>query len=329
MENFSAYEEQNVLVLGGAGFIGSNLVRRLVDFNARVTIIDSLHQNFGGNLFNLDGYLDKVSFIQTDINDYDTTKASVKGQKFIFNLAGQTSHMDSMKDPFTDLQTNIVSRLSVLEACKHVNPEARLIYTSTRQIYGKPKYLPVKETHPLAPVDVNGINEIAAEHYHILYEKIYNLPATIIRLTNVYGPRMRIKDSRQNFIGWWIRQLLDEKPLQIYGDGLQLRDLLFVDDVVDALLRVGLRPISVGQILNLGSSPISLLELAQVMVKITGKGVYKLVPFPNDRKAIDIGSYYGDYSKAKNILGWKPSTDLTEGMKMTLDFYVHNMENYL
>jgi UDP-glucose 4-epimerase len=329
MDDFSAYENQRVLVLGGAGFIGSNLVRTLVDFDAEVTVIDSLFSKHGGNLFNLQGYLEKINFINDDINNLEITKAAVDRQQFIFNLAGQTSHVDSMEDPFTDLKVNVASRLSVLEACKSKNKKARIVYTSTRQIYGRPNYLPVKENHPLTPVDVNGVNEIAAEHFHMLYRKVYHLPVTIVRLTNVYGPRMRIKDTRQNFIGWWFRQLIEGKPIQIYGDGQQLRDLLYVDDVVDAILRIGLRPVSIGEIMNLGTSPISLLDLAKAMIQIKEGGGYKLVPFPDERKVIDIGSYYGDYTKAKNLLNWVPMIDLQSGLKQTFEYFDQYWGKYL
>ena len=230
------YSQQNCLVIGGAGFIGSNLVRQLVDLGAKVSVINSLFPNYGGNLFNLDGYEERIDFLQADICDLSLSKQLIENKAFVFNLAGQTSHLDSMQDPFTDQKNNVTARLNILEACRHVNPNARIVYTSTRQIYGRPQYLPVNESHPLSPVDFNGVSEIASEHYHNLYHSIYDLRITIFRLTNVYGPRMRIKDARQNFIGKWIRQIIEGDEILVFGDGSQLRDLLFVSDVTQAIL---------------------------------------------------------------------------------------------
>lgn len=326
---FQQYKGAMVLVIGGAGFIGSNLVRHLVDLGAKVTVVDSLFPNYGGNLFNLLGYQDKISFIQKDICNLALAYQVVKNQDFIFNLAGQTSHLDSMHDPFTDQKNNVTARLTIMEACRHKNPQCRIIYTSTRQIYGRPQYLPVDESHPLSPVDFNGVSEIASEHYHNLYHSIFNLPITILRLTNVIGPRMRIKDARQNFVGSWIRKLIEGDEILVYGDGSQYRDLLIVDNVVDALLRSGITPSSIGEVMNLGSCHVSLLELAEMMVEIAGKGSFKTIPFPPNRKAIDIGSYYSDYTKAAKILGWHADENLGAGLRLTLHFFFENYQHYL
>jgi UDP-glucose 4-epimerase len=323
------YSQQNILVIGGAGFIGSNLVRELVDIGAKVSVIDFLVPNYGGNLFNLDGYEGKIEFVQADICDLDLAKQLVIDKAYIFNLAGQTSHLDSMQDPFTDQKNNVTARLNVLEACRQVNPDARIVYTSTRQIYGRPLYLPVDESHPLSPVDFNGVSEIASEHYHNLYHSIFHLKITILRLTNVYGPRMRIKDARQNFIGKWIRQIMEGEEILVFGDGSQLRDLLFVSDVTEALLRTGISQHAIGEVLNLGTAPISLLDLAHQMVEIAGKGSYRVTPFPVERKAIDIGSYYGNYSKATRLLSWEPKIHLSKGLLNTFEYYIANFWRYI
>lgn len=320
---------QKALVVGGAGFIGSTLARRLVDLGVNVTVVDNLCANCGANLFNLEGYLDKIQYLEGDVGDAGLADDAVRDQHFIFSLAGHTSHMDSMKDPFSDLSMNVIAKLSILEACRRINPRVRILYTSTRQIYGRPHYLPVRETHPLSPVDVNGINEISAEHYHSLYHRIHNLETTILRLTNVYGPRMRIKDARQNFMGWWFQRLLTGEEIRVYGDGQQLRDLLFVEDVVNALLAAALQPVSIGEVFNLGGPPISLLDLAKCMVEVHGGGSYQLVPFPKEQKSIDIGSYYGDYAKATRILGWTPMTSLAEGLSRTFEYFREHLDMYL
>ncbi len=326
----SQFNGRSVLITGGLGFIGSNLAHRLVELGARVLLVDSLIPQYGGNLLNIAGIEQRVRVNIADVRDEHGMRYLVKGQDYIFNLAGQVSHLDSMTDPYTDLEINVRSQLSLLEACRHGNPTAKIIFASTRQIYGKPEYLPVDERHPLQPVDVNGINKLAGEWYHIVYHNVYGLPTVSLRLTNTYGPRMRVKDARQTFLGWWIRQLLEGQTLQIYGDGRQLRDFNYVDDAVEALLLVAAQEAANGQIYNLGGDdPISLLELAQLMVTLNGNGRYELIPFPPDRKRIDIGDYYGSYGKIAGELGWRPKTSLREGLTRTLAYFSAHLSHYI
>ncbi|HRO89304.1 MAG TPA: NAD-dependent epimerase/dehydratase family protein, partial [Promineifilum sp.] len=254
----------------------------------------------------------------------------VQGQDLIFNLAGQVSHTDSMADPYTDLEINARSQLSLLEACRHGNPTAKIIFASTRQIYGRPAYLPVDERHPLQPTDVNGINKLAGEWYHIVYHNVYGLRTVSLRLTNTFGPRMRIRDARQTFIGWWIRQLLEGQTLNIFGDGLQVRDFNYVDDVIEAMLMVAAHDVADGQIYNLGGDePINLINLARLMIEVNGGGDFVLKPFPDDRKRIDIGDFYGDYRKIRSKLGWRPMVGLRDGLTRTMDYFRANLEYYL
>jgi len=324
------FNGRTVLITGGLGFIGSNLARRLVALGARVLLVDSLIPKYGGNIANIAGIETAVRVNIADVRDEHGMRYLVQGQDFIFNLAGQVSHLDSMTDPYTDLEINARSQLSILEACRHGNPAAKIIFASTRQIYGKPSYLPVDEQHPLQPVDVNGINKLAGEWYHIVYHNVYGLPTVSLRLTNTYGPRMRVKDARQTFLGWWIRQLLEGQTLQIYGDGRQLRDFNYVDDAVEALLLAATREEANGQIYNLGGDdPISLLDLAELMIAIQGRGRYEIIPFPPDRKQIDIGDYYGDYRKIRSELGWQPRTTLREGLTRTLAYFSEKLPAYL
>jgi UDP-glucose 4-epimerase len=235
-----------------------------------------------------------------------------------------------MNDPYTDLEINVRSQLSILEACRYGNPAAKIIFASTRQIYGRPVYLPVDERHPLQPVDVNGINKMAGEYYHIVYHHVYGLKAVSLRLTNTYGPRMRIKDARQTFLGWWLRQLVEGGTLQIYGDGLQVRDFNYVDDVVEVLLLVALSEVANGQIYNLGGDdPINLINLATLMIEINGGGCYEIIPFPDERKRIDIGDFYGDYRKIRSKLGWRPKIGLREGLTRTLAYYKAHKDHYI
>jgi UDP-glucose 4-epimerase len=320
----SHFGGKRALITGGLGFIGSNLARRLVMLGARVLLVDSLIPEYGGNVFNIAGVEDQVHVNIADVRDEHSMRYLVQGQHYIFNLAGQVSHIDSMNDPYTDLEINARSQLSILEACRHRNPEAKIIFASTRQLYGKPEYLPVDERHPQQPIDVNGINKMAGEWYHIVYHNVYRLPTVSLRLTNTYGPRMRVKDARQTFLGWWLRQLVEGKTLQIYGDGSQLRDFNYIDDAVAALLLAASCDAADGQIYNLGGSEaVSLLELAEMLIGINGRGAYEIIPFPADRKPIDIGDYYGDYRKIQQELGWQPQVSLRDGLEKTLAYY-HN-----
>jgi UDP-glucose 4-epimerase len=318
-----------VLITGGLGFIGSNLARRLVSEGANVTLIDSLPPQYGGNIFNIAGIEEQLNVNISDVRDPHSLKVLVRNKDFLFNLAGQTSHLDSMVHPEIDLDINCKAQLTVLEACRHENPEIRVLYASTRQIYGKPEYLPVDEKHPINPVDVNGINKAAGEWYHLLYSRVYGIPTTVLRLTNTYGPCMRVKDARQTFLGIWIRCLIEGSPFKIFGDGLQMRDFNYVDDVVEAMLVASTSPQASGQIFNLGGSEqVSLLELAQKLVTLKQGALFDLIPFPPDRKAIDIGDYYTDFSKISNTLGWKPTTNLTEGLERTFAYYQEHHRHY-
>jgi len=319
----------DVLVTGGLGFIGSALARRLVELGAKVTLVDSLIPEYGGNLFNIHDIRDRVIVDLTDVRDTAAMSSLIRKRQFLFNLAGQTSHLDSMTDPVTDLNINAAAQLHILEACRLHNRDLKIVFASTRQVYGRPQYLPVDEKHPIDPIDVNGINKLAGEWYHLLYNDVYRIRGCALRLTNTYGPGMRVKDARQTFLGIWIRRLIEQKPIQIFGNGTQRRDFNFVTDVVDALLRAAASDDANGQVFNLGHQEhVSLQELAALFVKLNGSGNYELVPFPDDRKAIDIGDYYADFRKIDKLLGWSPQVALENGLRRTLDFYRANRAHY-
>jgi nucleoside-diphosphate-sugar epimerase len=326
----SFYSGKKVLVTGGCGFIGSNLAIELVRLGAEVTIVDSMIEDYGGNLHNIEPVRDDVRLNISDVRDQTAMRYLVQGQEIIFNLAGQVSHIDSMKDPMTDLEINAKAQLGVLEAMRRYNREARIVLTSTRQIYGRPEYLPVDEEHPLEPVDVNGVNCIAGEWYHLLYHKVYGIPAAVLRLTNTYGPRQLLAHNRQGFIGWFIRLALTGEAIQLYGDGSQRRDLNYVDDVVRAVLMAGERNEALGRVYNLaGDEPISLKDLAEKMVEIAGKGQVTTVPWPEEKKKIDIGDFYGDHSRITSELGWTPETSLDDGLRRTFEYYQGCLGEYL
>lgn len=324
-----SFNRLKCLVTGGVGFIGSNLAIKLVELGADVTIIDSMIPDYGGNLFNIESVKDKLRINFSDMRDAHTLPYLVENNDVIFNLAGQVSHLDSMKDPLTDLDINVKSQIFLLEACRQYNTDSIIVYTSTRQLYGKPQYLPVDEKHPLCPVDANGINKLAGEQYHLLYHKVYGLKTTALRLTNTYGPRQLIKNSRQGFIGWFIKKVVCDEKIEIFGDGSQVRDLTFVDDVVDALIIASQTPECFGNVYNLGGERISLKDLVDLMVSIARRGSYELVPFPEDRKKIDIGDFYGDYSKFKGVSGWEPKVPLRDGLRQTICYYDENKRHYI
>jgi dTDP-glucose 4,6-dehydratase/UDP-glucose 4-epimerase len=291
--------------------------------------MDSLIPEYGGLEYNVEDIRDRLTVNIADVRDAHALARLVEGQHYLFNLAGQTSHVDSMTDPKTDLEINAAAQLSILEACRQHNPRVKLVFASTRQLYGRPQYLPVDEKHPIHPVDVNGINKLAGEWYHLLYNNVYGIRACALRLTNTYGPRMRVKDARQTFLGVWIRNVIQGKPVLVYGDGSQLRDFNYVDDTVDALLTAAADPASEGQVFNLGSAEvISLKALAEKLIALHGRGSYQVVPFPPERKAIDIGDYYSDFTRIRDALGWSPRVGLEQGLRRTLDYFVAHGDRY-
>jgi UDP-glucose 4-epimerase len=323
------YRGRRVLITGGVGFIGSNLARRLVELGSEVVLVDSLVPEYGGNLANIAGIEDAVRVNVSDVRDEHSLRSLIRGQDVLFNLAGQTSHVDSLHDPFTDLDINCRSQLSILETCRGFAPDAKVVFASTRQLYGRPRYLPVDEEHPLAPVDPNGVNKAAGESYHLVYGEVYGLRCCALRLTNTYGPRMRVKDDRQTFLGTWLRLAVEGEELLIFGDGSQRRDFTFVDDAVNAFLLAGARPEADGEIFNVGGDPpVSLLELAELLIEIAGGGSYRLVPFPEERRSIDIGDYFADDRKIRELLGWEPTVPLREGLARSLDYYREHASAY-
>ncbi len=324
-----SFASAKVLITGGLGFVGSNLARRLVGLGAEVTVMDSLIPDYGGNLFNVEGMRDQIQINVSDVRDSHSLRHLIQGKDYLFNLAGQTSHLDSMVNPMPDLEINCQAQLSILEACRAGNPKIKIVFASTRQIYGRPTQLPVPETHSLNPVDVNGINKMAGEQYHLLYNRVHGIPTTALRLTNTIGPRMRIKDARQTFLGLWVRQLLEGNPISVWG-GDQRRDFTDVEDAVDAFLMAAANPVTNGQVYNLGGREvIDLASVAKLMVEVHQSGRYEIREFPGDRRAIDIGDYYADYSKIRDQLGWEPKRTLRETIETTLSYFKASLAHYL
>ena len=324
----AAFSGARVVITGGLGFIGSTLALRLDELGADLLLIDNLFPEYGGNLFNVAPIRDRVAIEIADIRDVRAMRSLLGGCRYLFNLAAQTSHMDSMADPETDLAINCRAQLTLLEACREICPDARVVYASTRQIYGRPRYLPVDEKHPLHPVDVNGVNKMAGEAYHILFHDVYGIHAAALRLTNTYGPRMRIKDARQTFVGVWLRALLEDRPFEVW-DGAQLRDLTFVDDAAEAFLLTALLPAAKGRVFNIGGERLRLGQLAEALVAANGGGSFELREFPAERKRIDIGDYYADDSAFRAAAQWRPRVALADGLKRSLDYFRRNLAEYL
>ena len=330
MDYRSFYDGRRVMITGGLGFIGSNLARQLVDLGADVLLVDSLIPDYGGHLFNIAGIEDRVRINIADVRQASTMNYLVRGIDVIFNLAGQVSHIDSMRDPHTDLDINCRSQLTILEACRHNNPGIRVVFAGTRQVYGKPDFLPVTEDHLVRPTDINGINKVAGEYYHLVYNNVFGVRACSLRLTNIYGPRQLVKHNRQGFIGWFVRLAVEDQEIQVFGDGSQLRDFVYVDDAADAFLRAGATDVCNGHAFNVGGAePTAHRDLVRILTETAGTGRVRFVDWPPEKKAIDIGSFYADSSRFMAATGWSPTVGLHEGLARTVAYYREHLFRYL
>lgn len=330
MDYQSFYRGRRVMITGGLGFIGSNLARALADLGADVLLVDSLIPDYGGNLFNIAGIEDRVRVNIADVRQASTMNYLVRDVDVIFSLAGQVSHIDSMRDPQTDLDINCRSQLTILEACRRNNPAAKVVYASTRQVYGRPDFLPVTERHLVRPTDINGINKVAGEYYHLVYNNVFGVRACSLRLTNVYGPRQLVKHNRQGFIAWFVRLAVEDQEIQVFGDGTQVRDFVYVDDAADAFLRAGACDACNGEVFNVGGSePITHRELVALLTEVAGSGRARFVDWPTEKKLIDIGSFYADSRKFEAATDWRPRVPLREGFERTIAYYREHLPRYL
>jgi Nucleoside-diphosphate-sugar epimerases len=322
------YRGRSVLVTGGLGFIGSTLARRLSVLGADVHVVDGVIHDTGWNRFNLAD--SDVRVHAADVRDAYALKPLVRGRSVIFHCAGQVSHLDSMCAPFADLDANCGTTLQLLESCKQHNPEATIVLAGTRQVYGRPQCLPVNETHRVNPTDINGVHKAAAEFYALVYHHAFGLPTTVLRLTNVYGPRQLIRHPRQGVLGWLIGQAVQGHPLQLFGDGGQVRDMVYVDDAVDAFLRAGAEAACVGGVFNVGSDrAVTLKSFAHALIEVVGHGQVEYVEWPADRQAIDVGSVVLDSSKFRYTTGWTQIVSLDDGLRETVAYYRRHFSHYL
>jgi UDP-glucose 4-epimerase len=324
------WTDRRALITGGAGFLGSTLAHRLLELGAHVTVVDSYLPEGGANDANLAGLENRIALRRGDIGDPSLMAPLVAETEAIFNLAGRTGHMDSMSDPLGDLAANVTAQIHLLELCRETNPTVRIVYAGTRQVYGTPDYLPVDEAHPLRPPDVNGVHKLAAEQHHLVYARAHGLAASALRLTNCYGPRMRVRDARQTFVGIWVRRILEDQPFEVWG-GEQKRDFTYADDVIDALLLAIDSPDTVGEVFNLGGGgAVSLDSLAMSLIAANGdRGGFEVHTFPAERKRIDIGDYEADDRLFRATTGWEPRVSLKDGLSRTLDYYRRHLAQYL
>lgn len=329
-ESAAPYTGAKCLVTGGLGFIGANLAHQLTAAGADVTVVDAAVPTHGANPHNLEGTAAPVRVIEASIGDTEEIREAAAQAEFVFNIAGQVSHLDSMQDPLGDLELNARSHLALLELLRAENPAAPVVYTSTRQVYGRPKYSPVDEDHPVQPVDVNGVDKFAGEQFHILYARVHGMHTCSLRLTNTYGPRMRLRDDRQGFVASFVRRALTDDVITLYGDGSMERDMVHVDDVVDAALLAARTPATSGEVVNLGHPrSLTLAEVAHAIVDAAGSGSVTYVPWPAERAAIDIGNYQGDFTKAHKLLGWEPRVEFEAGIAATVEYYREHRPWYL
>jgi UDP-glucose 4-epimerase len=326
---FAAFRGAHAVITGGVGLIGSALARRLVGLGAQVLLVDSMVAEGGANLANIADIKGQVRIETIDIRDAAALRHLLVGQDFLFDLAAQTSHLDSMTAPFDDLAVNCTAQLQLLELCRSVAPQIGIVHAGTRQMYGRPRYLPVDEAHPLRATDVNAVNKTAGEAYHLLYHDVYGIKSRSLRLTNVYGPGMRIKDARQNFLGIWLRRALEGDAFEVWG-GEQRRDMIYVDDAAEAFLAAAVTPQTAGLALNVGGdAPYSLAEIAAALIAANKGGRCEVREFPAERKRIDIGDFITDDRQFRALAQWTPRTSLAEGLALSLDYYRRHLAAYL
>jgi len=327
-ENNPTFKTKRVLITGGLGFIGSNLAMKLVEAGADVEVYDALLSNFGGNLFNVDSIKKEIRITRADLRDEKKIAKSIKNKDIIFNLAGNLSHVDSMSNPLMDLDINCRAQLCLLEACRKKNPGVKIVFAGTRNQYGKALYLPVDEKHIQEPTDINGINSIAAEKYHFLYFNVYGIKTVSLRMSNTFGPRHQMMHPRQGVLNWFVRMILDNKKIQLYGEGAQIRDVNYVSETIDALLLLAKLKDNWGEAFNLGGHPVSLIDFVKKAITVASMGSYEHIDFPKERKVIEVGNYVADISKIKEATGWEPNCSVNDGLIKTMEYYKRNKKYY-
>lgn len=328
MENDNYFEHKNVLITGGAGFLGSSLAKALVVRGAIVTIVDGMFPLYGGNLFNLEPIKDKITFIQGDIRDMELMNTVVAGKDIIYNFAAQVSYIDSKEDPFADLDFNGKGHLTVLEAMRVHAPHARILFSSSRMVYGKILTTPVLETHPTEPLSLYGIHKLLAEKYYRYYMHTFGLDTVSVRIPNPYGPGQQMKHNKYSIVGWFVRQAMENKEITIFGDGSQERDYLYIDDIVDAFIELTIYG-AAGEVYNIGTQErVTFQGMVDAILEEVGTGSKQYIPWPENYEKNETGNYIADTTKIEQITHWKPSVGLKEGIKRMVAYYKENKGQY-
>lgn len=322
--------QQNVLVTGGLGFIGSNLAHKLVSLGANVTIYDALLPQYGGNLANIKEIKEKIRDVRADVRDFDKLKEQIKDQDVVFNCAAQVSHIDSMSDPYSDVAINCVGTINLLEAARRFNDDVKLVYTGTRSQVGKIEYSPADEKHPEFPMDIYSANKSAAEKYHLIYYRSYGIPTTSLRISNVYGPRAQVKQKGYGITNYLVRMALLNEMITVYEPGTQKRDFIYVDDVVDSMILAAQSALANGEVFFVGSGKeTAFVDMVRLIIEIAGSGRWKFVPWPPERKSIEVGDVALDLAKIQKLLKWNPKVSFEEGLKGTVEYYRERIRDYL
>jgi UDP-glucose 4-epimerase len=316
------FRDKEVLITGGLGFIGSNLAIALVGLGARVTLLDNMLPRQGGNLFNIRDIADRVHVNISDVRNQLSVNHLVKGKDLVFHLAGQVNHVDSMKNPIQDVEINCIGTVVLLEALRAHNRDAKVIFAGTRGEYGSSVKLPVDEDHPTNPKGTYAVTNLSAEKMILVYDDVFGIKGTCLRITNTYGPRHQMVHDEYGVFNWFIRKALDNEMIPVFGDGRILRDFIYVDDLVGCMLDVAATGAAYGEVFNVGVGvPVSFYELARKIVDVVGSGRVAFTEFTQERKEVEPGDYYADVSKLRRIVGWSPVTPLEEGIRKTAEYY--------
>lgn len=329
MDLEKTYKDKKILITGGMGFLGSSLAHSLVGYGGKVTVLDAMLPLYGGNRFNLHGIEDMVEVINGDVRDYNLIKTIVPGKDFIFNFAGQVSYIDSGDIPYEDLDINSRAHLMILEECRHNNPEAKILYASSRMALGKITQNPVTESHPANPLSLYGVHKLTGEKYSLAYHHHYGLRTVAMRITNPYGIRQQMKHNKYSLVGWFIRLAMENREIKIFGNGDQKRDYIYVDDLVESFLRAGATGETDGELFNLGlGRSTAFCEMVHTVVETVGQGKIDYVPWPDDYERIETGDFVVDVSKLNNLIKWKPNISLSKGILTTYDYYRKYAKHY-
>jgi len=327
---YNYYRNKIIVITGGLGFLGSSLAQKLVNYQAKIIIIDNLNPLYGGNYFNLNGIQNKVKIIIDDIRNEKVLIPIIKQCDMLYHFAAQVSYIDSLSMPYEDLELNARSTLQILEICRKYNSEAKIIFSSSRMVLGKIESDHISENSPTNPLSLYGIHKLTSEKYLIMYYKDFGIPFIIFRITNPYGPRQQIKHCKYSLVGWIIKQAMEGKTIKIFGDGKQLRDYIYIDDIVEAIYRCSTNDKATGEIINVASGKSTEFQMmVKEVVNIVKNGNYEFVPWPDNYEKIETGDVIADISKLLSLANWKPKYNLKEGILKTYEYYKKYLMHYL